>query len=59
MLSETRSRIDAGAFINPKYIKRRLSVLHEYIPRCGDAEQVAELRDEERLLRKYRKETKK
>lgn len=59
MLSENRARIDSGRPISPKYIKRRLSMLYEFIPRCWDAEQVKELKEEQRLLRKYKKETKK
>jgi len=56
MLSETRGRIDTGLPMNPKYIKSRLSMLHNFIPRCWDAEQVNEMKEEQRLLRKHKKE---
>ena len=59
MLSETRGRIDAGLPMNPKYIKSRLSTLYNFIPRCWDAEQVAEMKEEQRLLRKHKKDVNK
>jgi len=56
MLSETRSRIATGRPINQKYIKSRLSMLFNFIPRCCNAEQVIDMKEEQRLLRKYKKE---
>ena len=58
MLPETRSRIDAGLPISKKYIKSRLSMLHNFIPRCWDDAQVNEMKEEQRLLREYKKEVK-
>ena len=58
MLSETRSRIDTGLPVNRKYVKSRLSMLYNYIPRCWDAEQVNDMKEEQRLLRKHKKEMK-
>ena len=56
MLSETRGRIDTGLPMNLKYIKSRLSMLYNFIPRCWDARQVDEMKEEQRLLRKHKKE---
>ncbi len=56
MLPETRGRIDAGLPISHKYIKTRLSMLYNFIPRCWDDAQVAEMKEEQRLLRKHKKE---
>ena len=59
MLPETRGRIDAGLPMNPKYVKSRLSMLHNFIPRCWDAGQVNDMKEEQRLLREHRKEVNK